>query len=63
MHAGGLDRLHLLVAPLLIGSGRPGLQLPPVTTLDEALRPRCRSYRCGEDTIFDLDLRAGQGQG
>lgn len=57
MHAGGLDRLHLLVAPLLIGSGRPGLQLPPVSTLDEALRPRCHSYRCGEDTIFDLELR------
>jgi len=58
MQAGVLDRLHLLVAPLLIGSGRPGLQLPPVTTLDEALRPPCRRYRCGDDTLFDLDLRA-----
>lgn len=61
MHAGGLDRLHLLVAPLLIGSGRPGLQLPPVSTLEEALRPRCHSYRCGEDTIFDLELRRSPG--
>ncbi len=57
MQAGALDRMHVLVAPLLIGSGRPGLQLPPVLSLDEALRPRCRTFRCGKDTIFDLDLR------
>ena len=57
MQAGALDRMHFLIAPLLIGSGRPGLQLPPVLGLDEAQRPHCRVYACGEDTIFDLDLR------
>ncbi|WP_297359243.1 RibD family protein [Thauera sp.] len=59
VHARALDRLHLLVAPLLIGSGRPGLSLPPILTLDEAIRPPCRSFRCGEDMVFDLEL--GQG--
>jgi riboflavin-specific deaminase-like protein len=59
VHARVLDRLHLLVAPLLIGSGRPGLSLPPILTLDEAIRPRCRSFRCGEDTVFDLELGHG----
>lgn len=58
LQAGALDRLHVMVAPLLIGSGRPGLTLPPIGTLDEALRPRCRSYACGSDTLFDLELDA-----
>jgi riboflavin-specific deaminase-like protein len=57
LHAGALDRLHLLVAPMLIGSGRPGVSLPPIDTLDDALRPRSRSFACGKDTLFDLALR------
>lgn len=54
--AGALDRLHLLVAPLLIGSGRAGLSLPPVERLCDAARPPTRSYPLGEDTLFDLSL-------
>jgi len=57
MQAEALDRMHVMVAPLLIGSGRPGLQLPPVQRLEDARRPSCRTFRCGQDTIFDLDLR------
>ncbi|MCG6657528.1 RibD family protein [Halomonas campisalis] len=57
LEAGVLDRLHLLVAPLLIGSGRPGLTLAPIATLDDARRPRARTFRCGDDTLFDLILR------
>lgn len=57
LRAGLLDRLHLTVAPLLIGSGKPALTLPPIATLDEALRPRCRHFRMGPDLLFDLDLR------
>lgn len=64
LQARALDRLHLLVAPLLIGSGRPGLSLPPILTLDEAIRPPCRSFRCGDDTLFDLELQsAARGAG
>ncbi|MFN3986387.1 MAG: RibD family protein [Rhodocyclaceae bacterium] len=55
--AGVLDRLHVLVAPMLIGSGRAGLSLPVIDSLDSALRPACRIARCGEDVLFDLDLR------
>lgn len=54
LEAGVLHRLHLLVSPLLIGSGRPGLSLPPIDTLEQALRPTARSFACGEDTLFDL---------
>ena len=55
--AGALDRLHICVAPVLIGSGRPALTLPPVANLAQALRPRCRHFRLGADLLFDLDLR------
>lgn len=53
---GVLDRLHVSVAPLLIGSGRPAFTLPVVETLDEALRPPVRHFRLGTDLLFDLDL-------
>jgi riboflavin biosynthesis pyrimidine reductase len=52
-----LDRLHVAVAPLILGSGRHGLTLPVVGTLEEALRPRTRVFRMGADVLFDCDLR------
>ncbi|MDN6322693.1 MAG: RibD family protein [Halomonas sp.] len=57
IEAGSVDRLHLLVAPLLIGSGRPGLKMTPIETLESALRPPTRTFRCGDDTLFDMRLR------
>ena len=63
LQAGVLDRLHVMVAPMLIGSGRPGLVLPPIETLDEAIRPPSRCFACGVDTLFDLDLRAADHRG
>lgn len=56
LEAGQLDRLHLTVAPLLIGSGRPAITLPEIDTLDLALRPQCRRFPMGEDTLFDCAL-------
>lgn len=56
LEAGALHRLHLLVAPMLIGSGRPGICLPPIDTLEAALRPSCRVFACGADSLFDLAL-------
>jgi riboflavin-specific deaminase-like protein len=53
-----LDRLQLAVAPIIIGSGRPALVLPPIHRLADALRPRCRHFRMGQDMLFDCDLRA-----
>ena len=57
LEAGLLDRLHVSVAPLLIGSGRPGITLPEIQTLDEARRPPARHFLLGSDVLFDLDLR------
>ena len=58
LDAGAVDRLHVAVAPLLIGSGRPAFTLAPIATLEQAIRPACRVFRLGADVLFDLDLRA-----
>lgn len=57
IEAGVLTRLHVTVAPLVIGSGRHAIDLPPVPSLDRALRPPCRRVPLGDDVLFDLDLR------
>jgi len=51
--AGALDRLHLCVAPLVIGAGPPGLDLPPIDRLEEAFRPEVSIHRLGSDVLFD----------
>jgi riboflavin-specific deaminase-like protein len=57
--AGCIDRLHVLVAPVIIGSGKPSLDLVPVGALDKALRPPADVYVLADgDVLFDCDLRA-----
>jgi diaminohydroxyphosphoribosylaminopyrimidine deaminase/5-amino-6-(5-phosphoribosylamino)uracil reductase len=62
--AGVVDRLHLLVAPLIIapliiGSGKPGLALAPVLRLADARRPATRMIALEDgDVLFDCDLRS-----
>ena len=58
LERGLLDRLHVTVAPILMGSGRPSVALPPISGLGEALRPVARRFTLGEDVLFDLDLRS-----
>jgi riboflavin-specific deaminase-like protein len=53
-----LDRLHVLVAPMLIGSGRTGLELPPVGRLRDVPRPPVRRFGLGDDVLFDVDYSA-----
>ena len=53
-----LDRLHISVASLLIGSGRPGITLPEIERLEQVRRPSVRHVLLGSDLVFDLDLRS-----
>lgn len=59
--AGLLDRLHLAVAPLVIGEGRRGLSLPASPALGDCLRPSCRVFRLGADLLFDCKTRPDSG--
>lgn len=54
-----LDRLHLGVAPVLIGDGRRGLHFAGAPRLADCARPRCRVHAMGIDRLWDLDLRDG----
>lgn len=55
--AGALDVLHVAIAPMLIGSGRQGISLPPIDRLDQALRPSVRRAPLGEDMLYALSFR------
>lgn len=57
-----LDRLHVAVAPFLIGAGRPAIRLPAPDLLRECLRPAHRVFRMGTDVLFDCDLSSEAGQ-
>jgi riboflavin biosynthesis pyrimidine reductase len=61
LEANFLTRLHVAVAPLLIGSGPQGFNVSPVATLAEARRPDTKIYGLGSDVLFDcaLDTRVG----
>jgi riboflavin-specific deaminase-like protein len=53
-----LDRLHVAIAPLIIGDGRPAIRLSPRTALSDCHRPSYRVFRMGGDVLFDCALRA-----
>jgi riboflavin-specific deaminase-like protein len=57
IEAGCVDRLHVLVAPVIIGSGRAGFELAPVPALAAALRPHVTVHILGDgDVLFDCDF-------
>jgi len=53
-----LDRLHILVAPIILGGGRSSLTLPPIERVDEAVRAPMRVHALGGDVLLDCDLSA-----
>ncbi len=52
-----IDRLHVSVAPIIIGSGPAGIRLSPIDRLAEARRPEVQVYNIGTDIVFDCNFR------
>ncbi len=59
LEAGLLTRLHIAVAPLLIGGGQAALTLPVQRDkLADCIRPATRVFGLGSDVVFDCGLTA-----
>ena len=56
--AGLVDHLYMTLAPVIIGAGPSGLQLPAIERMEEALRPAVAQFPLGEDRLFRLDFSA-----
>lgn len=61
--AGVLDRLHLVIAPVIIGAGRRGLQHPGPARMADCPRPPARRMMLGDDVLWDLDLGGAVADG
>ena len=58
LNASAIDELHLMVAPIVLGSGKTGLNLKPISELDEAMRPLVRTMRFKDgDMLCMCDMR------
>ncbi len=51
-----LDRLHIIIAPIILGSGRSSLTLPPLQHVGDATRAPLRVHGLGSDVLLDCDL-------
>jgi diaminohydroxyphosphoribosylaminopyrimidine deaminase/5-amino-6-(5-phosphoribosylamino)uracil reductase len=57
LKAGVLERLQLTIAPVILGSGRPAIELPAIEDLRDSLRPATRQFRLGVDTMVECVFR------
>jgi riboflavin-specific deaminase-like protein len=56
--AGCLDRLHVVIAPIILGAGRTSVSLAPIARVEEAMRAPMRIHKLGEEVLLDCDLSA-----
>jgi riboflavin-specific deaminase-like protein len=54
--AGCLDRLHMTVAPVILGSGIPAFTLPGATSIADGLRFAWTVHPLGDDILCDIVL-------
>ena len=56
--AGALDRLHVTVAPLIMGGGVPAFPLTPIARLADGRRFTWTAHQIGADILLDIPLSA-----
>jgi diaminohydroxyphosphoribosylaminopyrimidine deaminase / 5-amino-6-(5-phosphoribosylamino)uracil reductase len=62
LQANCLQRLHIMTAPMIIGSGPMGIELKAINRLDDALRPRVTTFGLPDgEVLFDCAFPSGAG--
>jgi riboflavin-specific deaminase-like protein len=56
--AGCLDRLHVMIAPMIIGAGPASVSLAPIERVDQAIKAPMRAHILGDEVLLDCDLTA-----
>jgi diaminohydroxyphosphoribosylaminopyrimidine deaminase/5-amino-6-(5-phosphoribosylamino)uracil reductase len=56
--AGCLDRLHVMIAPMIIGAGPSSVSLAPIERVDQAIKAPMRAHILGDEVLLDCDLSA-----
>jgi riboflavin-specific deaminase-like protein len=56
--AGCLDRLHVMIAPMIIGAGPASVSLAPIERVDQAIKAPIRAHILGDEVLLDCDLSA-----
>ncbi|MBL4634307.1 MAG: RibD family protein [Kofleriaceae bacterium] len=57
LREGCLHRLHVCVAPMIIGSGRPAFVLPEIDRLEDSVFLNAKHFPSGDDILFDCQFR------
>jgi riboflavin-specific deaminase-like protein len=53
-----LDRLHVMIAPIIIGAGPSSVNLAPIARVEQAIRAPVRVHVLGDEVLLDCDLSA-----
>lgn len=57
-----IDHLHLIVAPLVLGAGKAGLNLNALKRMQDVKRFNVKAYALAPDLLLDCDLRPAPEQ-
>ena len=60
LQANCLDRLHIIVAPIVMGSGRASFNLKAIEHMDQASRLKVKTHLLDSDVLFDCDLSSAR---
>jgi riboflavin-specific deaminase-like protein len=58
--AGCLDRLHMIVAPIILGDGHSSFILPSLERADQAERLLIHAHQLDDEVLLDCDLSASR---